>query len=207
MPKWEYIFKHHGKVFENPAEGIDKFLKLMKKEKVKRVLDLGCGTGRHAVLFAKKGFEAYGMDNSEEALRQTREWLRKEGLNAELKKSSCFAKFPHKDSYFDAVVSTQVINHNSVDRIRYCISEIERVLRPGGIVFITLTKVKSNKYREKIKKVAPRTYIPLTGREKGVLHYIYNKELLRKDFSRFKILGLVEDSQQHLCLTGKKKAD
>ncbi|MBU0535651.1 MAG: class I SAM-dependent methyltransferase [Nanoarchaeota archaeon] len=204
MPEWETIFKDHGRVFEKPAEGIDKFVKLMKKEKVKRVLDLGCGTGRHTVLFAEKGFDVYGMDNSKEALRQTKEWLNHKGLKAKLKNASCYTKFPYNTGFFDAVISTQVIQHNYINKIRYCISEIERVLKPEGLVFVTVTKARCNKHRTKVKKAGLRTYIPTEGREKGVPHYIYNKTELRKDFSRFGIISLFEDKQKHLCLTGKK---
>ncbi|MEM5790534.1 MAG: hypothetical protein QXP77_00545 [Candidatus Aenigmatarchaeota archaeon] len=39
----------------------------------------------------------------------------------------------------------------------------------------------------KIKIIAPRTYVPLDGREKGLIHFWFNKTLLRKEFRNFKI--------------------
>lgn len=44
-------------------------LKLMEKKKEGRILDLACGSGRHAVALAKKGFLVTGLDNSTEMIR------------------------------------------------------------------------------------------------------------------------------------------
>ena len=46
----------------------------------RRVLDLGCGSGRHVVYFARNRFSVYGLDSSPEGIKMTRAWLRKEGL-------------------------------------------------------------------------------------------------------------------------------
>jgi ubiquinone/menaquinone biosynthesis C-methylase UbiE len=205
MGDWESIFKKKGKVFIKPAKGMSKVIRLMKKEKVKKVLDLGCGSGRHTIMLSKAGFDVYATDISKQGLKLTRKWLKESKLKAKLKQHSCYKKFPFKDNCFDAIISTQVINHNLINKIRYCISEIERVLKPKGIIFITTTKARCNIHRTKVKKIAPRTFTPLEGREKGLPHYLYNKELLRKDFKNFNILELFEDNQRHLCLIGKLK--
>ena len=55
------------------------------------------------------------------------------------------------------------------------------------MVFVTVAKKKFNKYRKRVKFIAPRTFVPLEGHEVGLPHYIYNKGLLRKDFKNFKI--------------------
>ena len=76
MGDWESIFKTKGKFFHKPHEDMRKLAQLMKQNKVKTVLDLGCGSGRHIVFLAKQGFEVYGMDSSKSGLKQTREWLK-----------------------------------------------------------------------------------------------------------------------------------
>lgn len=53
---WNKIFKDEGRVFHDPHEFMPKIVREFKKAKVKRILDLGCGTGRHLVYLAKKGF-------------------------------------------------------------------------------------------------------------------------------------------------------
>ena len=51
----------------------------------KDFLDLGCGIGRHTVLFAENGFNVSGFDISKEGIRKTKEWLKNLDLKAALK--------------------------------------------------------------------------------------------------------------------------
>jgi len=202
---WDAIFKKSGKVFHKPHEDMNKVINLFKKNKVKKVLDLGCGSGRHIVLLSKEGFDVYGMDNSESGLKHTRSWLNELKLKAKLKNSSCYKPFPYKDNTFDAIISTQVIHHAKLKEINFCISEIERVLKPNGLVFITVTKNKMKGRASKVKLIEPRTYIMLDGPEKGVPHYIYTKALLKKYFKNFKIFEIYTDKHNHYCLIAKLK--
>jgi ubiquinone/menaquinone biosynthesis C-methylase UbiE len=202
---WEDIFKKRGKYFFKPHPQMNKVIKLLKKEKVSKVLDLGCGSGRHAVLLAKKGFDVYGMDVSQSGLKLTKKWLNELYLKARIKNASCYEKFPYKDNFFDALITVQVIHHARLKDIKTCIKEIERVVKPGGIVFITVTKNKMKHRATKVKVIAPRTYVMLDGNEKGVPHYIYNKKLLKEYFSNFKILDISLDDTGHYCLLAKKK--
>ena len=206
MKNWEEVFKKRGKFFHEPHEKIVDLVKLFRKDGVKKILDLGCGSGRHIVALSKKGFDIHGMDYSKTGLKETREWLKREGLKAKLKEADCYKKFPYKDDFFDAVISTQVIHHGLIGDIQLCISEIERVLKPGGYIFITVPKTKKNKYRSKVKMIAPRTFVALNGHEKeGAPHYLFNKELLRKYFSNFEILELSIDKNKHYYILGKLK--
>ncbi len=205
MPTWEEIFRKGGKVFLEPQEDMKDILRFLKKNKVKKVLDLGCGTGRHTVMLAKAGFDVYANDVSKEGIRQTRKWLKDKNLKANIKHASCYKKFPYKDDFFDAVISIQVVHHNFHDKVKYCISEIERVLKPGGLAFITVTASKYKRRATKFKMPEPRTYIPLDGDEKGLPHFVYTKALIREDFKNFKILDIHKDKREHYCLLGELK--
>ena len=205
MKQWNKIFKQFGKAFFEPQEDMKRVLNLFKKHGVKRIMDLGCGSGRHVVYFAKNGFRVYGIDIAEEGIRLTKNWLKKEKLQADLKIGSVYKKLPYEDDFFDAVISTQVIHHEKIHNIRKAIQEIERVLKPNGLLFITVTKSKYKQRATKFKKISPRTYIPLDGREIGLPHYVYNRKLLKKDFKNFKIYDIWVDSGKHYCLLGELK--
>lgn len=206
MGDWDSIFSKKGRVFEEPQEDMEMVAGFLVREGVRKVLDLGAGTGRHTVFLAGKGFKVHAMDISRKGLEMTGEWLREKGLKAEFIKASCYERFPFGDDSFDAVISIQVIHHNYHDKIEFCISEIERVLRPGGVLFVTVPAKKNKRGATASKRVAPRTYIPVDGDESGLPHYLYNRELMRRDFSNFKILNIHVDKGNHFCLLGKLKS-
>lgn len=204
MQQWNKIFKREGKVFIKVHENIPEMGRLFKKRGVKKILDLGCGSGRHIVYFAKKGFDVYGIDIAKEGLNITKSSLKKENLKANLKIGNIYNKLPYPDRFFDAIVCVQVLHHAKVGKIRKSIKEIERILGPKGLLFLTVKRSKYKATARRYNTIAPRTYIPLDGREKGLTHYIYNEELLRKDFKNFKINKIGVDSRNHYCFIGEK---
>jgi len=102
-------------------------------------------------------------------------------------------------------------HHAKIEKIRKLIKEMERILKLGGLIFVTVRKHRSKKEipKEKlwkIKFIAPRTFIPLSHEEKGLIHYLFNKKLLRKEFKNFKIYDIWFESHKthyHYCLLGE----
>lgn len=194
--QWDKIFKLKGKVLIKPQPDLPKITKLFKKQGVKKILDLGCGSGRHLVYLSKKAFTVYGIDIAKHGLEIARKWLKKEGLRANLKIGDVYKKLPYKDNFFDAIISVRVINHGTIKDIRNLITKIERILKPKGLIFITTIKSeKTKKGKWKYKQIAPRTIIPLSGPEKGLPHYYFNHGIIRKEFKNFKISKIWIDSK------------
>jgi len=209
--QWDKIFKWRGKVFTKPQEDLPRIVKLFKKKGVKKVLDLGCGSGRHTVYLAKHGFKVYGIDIASQGIKITKSWLNKEKLRADLKFGNVYKKLPYQNNFFDALISTQTMHHGRINNIRKLVKEIERILKPKGLIFVTVSKRKPVKEipKEKmwkIKFIAPRTYLPLSHDEKGLIHYWFNKKLLRKEFKNFKIYDIwVESKGGHYGLLAELK--
>ena len=217
MKQWNKIFKKHGKVFLKPQEDMPRIAKLFKRKNIKRVLDLGCGTGRHLIYFAKKGFDIYGIDIAEEGIKIARKWLKGEKLKAKLKIGSIYKELPYKSNFFDAVISTNAIHHGKIKTVRKAIKEVERVLKPKGLIFITVRKRKFKKRWPKSKVIerhgkqtvryrviGPRTYVPMEGGEKNLIHYLFNKELIKKEFNNFKLYDIWANSvRMHYCFLGE----
>jgi ubiquinone/menaquinone biosynthesis C-methylase UbiE len=186
MEKRRYIEK---KIFRIPHKDLPRFVKLLRKIKAKRILDLGCGTGRHVIALAKKGFEVYGIDIAKNALNLAKERLKEEGLKAKLKVGDFYKKLPYKDKFFDGVIPIKALHHARVFKIKRLIKEIERVMKPGGILMIEVPR-KKKRHDRKYKKIEPRTYVPLEGPEAGVPHFIFDKKELKKFFANFEILDI-----------------
>jgi len=203
---WDKIYSEKGKFFEESHEYMGELLKIFRKTNVKKVLDLGCGSGRHLKFFAENGFEVWGMDNAKQGLKQARKILKENNLKVKLTNSSCYKKFPYKDNFFDAVISIQVIHHGRLKDIQKCISEIERVIKKDGTIFITVTKNKYHKNnKSEMKLIEPKTYVILSGFEKGVPHHLFSRKTLKKYFKNFKIKKIWVDKMAHYCLLGFKK--
>ena len=103
MPDWDRIFKERGRVFTDPHPEIDRIVRLIQDRNGSRVLDLGCGTGRHAVHLTRLGFEVWGFDASPMAISMTQEWLNEENLDADLRRHQMEEPFPYEGDFFDAV--------------------------------------------------------------------------------------------------------
>ncbi|WXG46914.1 MAG: class I SAM-dependent methyltransferase [Candidatus Atabeyarchaeum deiterrae] len=201
MQQWNEAFKREGRIFTEVQEDIPKVSELFKEHGVKRILDLGFGSGRHTVYLAEMDFEVHGIDIAREGMRLTESWLKERNLKADLKIGNIYDKLPYPDEFFDAIISVEVMHHSVIEDIRKLIKEMERILRPSGLLFITVLKrnVRAS------KTIAPRTFIPLDGPDKGLTHYIFNERLLKKEFSNFRIHRIWVDSTWHYCLLGELK--
>ncbi len=102
----------------------------------RRVLDLGCGIGRHTVALARLGFSVAAADISPSGLATCAAWLAREGLSAA---PLCqeMERFPFADGVFEGMVAYHVIYHTTLDGMGRVLAEARRVLRSGGRLYIT----------------------------------------------------------------------
>lgn len=107
-----------------------------------RVLDLGCGDGLLTAALAQAGCDAVGADVAQGALERARE--RHPGPSYALVPPH--GPFAFADSEFDCVWASEVIEHVA-DTARW-LSEVRRVLRPGGRLALTTP------YHGRVKNVA-----------------------------------------------------
>jgi tellurite methyltransferase len=132
----------------------------------RRALDLGCGIGRHAVGLARRGFAIVATDAASSGLATCADWLAREGLSATL---AChnMEMIPFPNNLFDGLVSYNVIYHTTVAGMRRALTEIHRVLNPGGWLYVTITARDDSKiagYRANIKtgkcvEIEPFTFV------------------------------------------------
>jgi SAM-dependent methyltransferase len=211
--KWDEIYnkkKYSYYDLEKPYSGISNVISILKKRKCRNVLDLGCGSGRNLVPLAKSGFNVYGLDYSEKGISSARILLMKKSLGAKLSVADAFSRLPYPGSFFDAVISIQVLSHSGEKGILHSVSEINRILKPGGLLFVTVPgRISNNKVRECLvrtaKKIAPNTYVPTKGSEAGLVHFIYNKKLILLHYSLFRIKKIWKDEKNYFCVLGEKK--
>ncbi|MHA1669478.1 MAG: class I SAM-dependent methyltransferase [Promethearchaeota archaeon] len=208
MDSWNSIFKEKGKVFTKPHPDMMSIASYLKERNSKCILDLGCGTGRHLIFFANKGFEVHGFDAALDGIKIAKKWLAENNLNCNLTMHRMEETFPYKDSFFDAVISIQVIHHNIIEKVKFTVREIERVLKPNGMIFITIPmpKLFSNKNPWKLKRIEKGTYLPQSGPEKGLPHHFFTEREIYDVFNGFDIKKIYLDDTKHRAFIGFKKS-
>ncbi len=115
---------------------IYKFLRIAKWKKpdLKRVLDCGVGGSTPpGALFSKHGYEVYGIDSSEDALAQSREFLKKYDIDMNLSKED-MRVLPFEDRFFDLVFSYNASIHLTKADTEIAVKEMLRVLDKGGLL-------------------------------------------------------------------------
>jgi SAM-dependent methyltransferase len=110
-----------------------------------RVLDMGCGAGRHAFEMYRRGGDVVAFDQDGDELAGVLELfgaMREagevpDGAEADIKQGDALS-LPFADGEFDRVVAAEVLEHIPADTD--AIAELARVLRPGGTMAVTVPR-------------------------------------------------------------------
>ena len=105
--------------------------------KGKKILDLGCGSGRFSIALASEvASEIYGIDLGRISIEKGKEIAKSAGINNIKFEVSNVLETSFEDNYFDFVFCNGVLHHT--ENLEKGINEIYRVLRPGGDAFLYL---------------------------------------------------------------------
>jgi cyclopropane fatty-acyl-phospholipid synthase-like methyltransferase len=192
-----------GQFLRQPLHSeMTKIAKHFVSRKVKRVLDLGCGSGQHTVFLAKQGFDVFGLDIAPTGLSETIHLLAEAEVTAHVTLSD-IQQFPYDDTFFDAIISIEVIHHNPVSAIEETISEMWRVLKPEGIIWVTVPIPRGHPSKRGVE-IEPQTFVPQEGFEKGMPHHLFTQAELETVFQDFSILDLHIHDNRHYSLLAEK---
>ena len=108
---------------------------ILKGLPMRTAIDAGAGTGRHAIVLAKRGVAVTAVDESPEMLAVAREKAARAGLEIDFRIGSLDDRLPADDDQFDFLVCALTLSH--IPDIDHAVSECARVVRPGGSILVS----------------------------------------------------------------------
>ena len=152
--RWSAVYDTDG----NPLVALEQPLvdQLLGDITQLKVIDLGCGTGRHATRMAKAGANVLAVDFSQEMLERARE--KETGLNITYLSCDLTRRLPFADRCFDRVVCALVIEH--LADIDQFFREMHRICKVDG-----RTVVSAMHPAMMLRGVQARFWDPHNGRE------------------------------------------
>jgi ubiquinone/menaquinone biosynthesis C-methylase UbiE len=147
MKRWyEELFTNYAKTYDTESfttgtiGEVDFLEKELDYDKTKTILDIGCGTGRHAIELTKRGYNVTGIDLSPSQLERAREKASTAGVQIRfIKHNAC--NLPFKEEFDFAIMLCEGgFSLQETDELNFKILEgAARALRsPGKFIFSTL---------------------------------------------------------------------
>ncbi|QQS20626.1 MAG: class I SAM-dependent methyltransferase [Candidatus Moraniibacteriota bacterium] len=132
---WEHHQVENGEYFEAGHRRQDKILWEIRRrlKPQSRILEIGFGDG-YLLHKLSSFFHPFGADISQKNVDQVK---KREGNRIEFTTIGIDGTLPYPDAHFDGFVASEVLEHMDTAELVRCVEEIRRVLRKGGIAFLT----------------------------------------------------------------------
>ena len=175
---WERFFDAHAPVYEenvftkNTAREVDFLLDELRIPSGGAILDVGCGTGRHAIELAKRGYAVTGLDLSSEMLSRAASAAKAAGVSVELIRSNATQfSFPGR---FDAALclcegafGLLGQSDDPIDQPMSILCNISRSLKPQAKAVLTVLNGTAMLRRHQNKDVEEGRFDPIALVESG----------------------------------------
>lgn len=141
-----FLFHPHEEVIRFVSKyirkrvGLNQFRDAIPADGPRRLLDLGCGIGRHVMYCHDMGLEAYGVDLSDAAIAAAIDWACTRGskeLAPRLLQSDARC-LPWADGFFQYAVSHGVLDSMPLELARAISTDLARVMAPRGLFYCDL---------------------------------------------------------------------
>jgi len=193
---WNIVKDDESCIWKSPSIESYYLVNRWKSQDKKDFLDLGCGLGRHSILFGKNGFNVSCFDISKEAIKKTKEWAEKEKLQFKYKVGDML-KLPYDNNSFDAILCRNVISHTDTEGMKKVAEELKRVLKENGECYITLGSKDTWGFKqEDWPLVDENTRLRMEeGPEYKIPHFYADYNLIKELFKEFEIIHInhIED--------------
>ncbi|NMA00251.1 MAG: class I SAM-dependent methyltransferase [Clostridiaceae bacterium] len=170
------------------SKSLKSFIDSFPEGEEMKVLDIGCGYGYKSLCLAYRGCSVVAIDIDPQKLAFLKQYTEKSNLKIQTIEGS-MTNLPVPDHVFDVAICCSTIHHQKMTGIAKTVSEILRVLKPGGRVFFDMLSVNDPTY-EIGEEIEPGTKVGGREGEEGVPHHYFTKEEVEEiltDYSKVDI--------------------
>jgi len=187
--KWDQFYNEHGRFYLLPHPAFKRLTNLLRAYKVEKVIDLGCGNGRHLVALAEEGFKVSAIDISPAAVELSKQWLEEKGLEGDVGVADLHEEIKtYPNASFDAIVAVNSLNYDNNEKFLLALKEINRLLRDKGIFFLVVPSKETVIVKPEAEQI------------------LFNEQALRLALAdTFKILELGQDEEKNFVVTAQEK--
>jgi len=169
---WEEFFDAHAQAYEdnvftkNTIREVDFLLEELSLQPNSSILDVGCGTGRHSIELAKRGYIVTGLDLSSEMLSRAEDAARSAGVNVNWIRSDA-TKFSLPGKYDGAICLCEGAfgllgrRDDAISQPLSILSNISRSLKPQAKIVLTALNATAMIRRHTNEDVAEGRFDPL----------------------------------------------
>jgi ubiquinone/menaquinone biosynthesis C-methylase UbiE len=204
-----------------PQKSVVKFAKVLKKARRElvsmgeleesnfsglKVLDLGCGEGKNALYFAERGAQVVGIDISHVAILNAQNSARSESLGQliEFTVGSMGEVLPYADASFDIILDVTSSNALSTPERSVYLSEVRRVLKSGGKLFVRALCKDGDANAKHLLKESPSherdTYImPVSG----LVERVFTRDDIMTIYSEYFNIESIEKETHYTQMQAK----
>jgi len=137
---WNKVYSDDSAFFgEGPSNFAKKCYEYFMQNKVKKILELGCGQGRDSIFFSLNNLEVYVVDSSIVAIEGIQKFNENNYQTINVKCIDVRQGLPFEDNNFDAVYSHMFYNMNFTnEELQFLFQESFRVLKTNGLLYFSV---------------------------------------------------------------------
>ena len=197
---WRRVSKPHKELPRLPY--IHEITRKFKKYQVKKVLDLGCGSGWLTIFISKYGFDVTGIDIAKPAIELGKIWAKEDNASVNFLVGDIL-NLPFKDGTFDAIVCNSVLEHFRLDQAEVLLEKVHMILKEGGFFFGCFDKVGHGK--GEFFEIGDSTHVYTDDLRKGMMLRNFPDEELRNLFRNFDILSFDKNNVGSRLVWARRK--
>lgn len=193
--QWDNSYSQRDNFLFNPHEEVVRFISKHVRKRTglqefrnigdshKRLLDLGCGIGRHVMYAHEMGLEAYGIDLSDVAVQTARVWAKKNGFMEPEKNivQGDVTRLPWENQFFDVAVSHGVLDSMHESIAAKAIQEMHRCLKDKGLFYCDV--ISGDDFRHGREFCGEE--VVATQHEKGTIQLYFNFTKIQALFGQY----------------------